>query len=263
MRIGLAQIRAGVDIDRNLAAVDSACRSAAAQGAELILLPEYAMYDKPRVDASFARIAQTLEGPFVTAVAELARELGAVVVVGVVERRPAAAPFNTLVALGADGSLLARYRKNHLYDANGFTESAWISAPEAPEAVTFHAGGVRVGLLACYDLRFPEQSRALVDAGAELLAVCSAWVPGPEKVAQWQTLARARAIENTSYVAAVCQAAPLSIGTSMLVDPQGRDVVVCGGGPETRVAEIETERIASARERDRNIAVRRFATRPR
>jgi predicted amidohydrolase len=134
-----------------------------------------------------------------------------------------ARPFNTLVVVGP-GGLRATYRKIHLYDSFGYRESDRLSAGPL-EAVVVDVEGWKVGLMTCYDLRFPELARALVDGGAELLVVPSAWVAGDGKVDHWRTLVRARAIENTVYVAAAGQPGPRYCGHSMLVGPDGEVLV--------------------------------------
>ena len=112
------------------------------------------------------------------------------------------------------------------------TRSATASPTSSPPGrwtpVTVELGGITVGVMTCYDLRFPEQARALVDRGAEVLLVPAAWVAGPRKVDHWTTLLRARAIENTVYVVGVGQPGPRYTGHSMVVGPLG-DVLVEGG----------------------------------
>ena len=119
MRLALAQIASGDDVAGNLRAVGDAVARAADRGAELVLLPEYAMYEKKMVDATFAGVAEPLDGRFGSAVAELAATYGVTVVVGVVERSDDDAdprPFNTLAAFGADGGLLAQYWSGQGYN---------------------------------------------------------------------------------------------------------------------------------------------------
>ncbi len=259
MRIALGQLGTTDDVAANLAAVRDAVGRAAAAGARLVLLPEYAMYEKKVVDATFASAAEPLDGPFGTAVSALAREHGVALVVGMVERAPEGGrPFNTLAAFGPDGSLLARYRKIHLFEAYGFSESEWIAAAPEPEPVVFEAAGLRIGLMTCYDLRFPELGRALADRGADLLAICSSWVPGEHKADQWRVLARARAVENGCYAAAVSQAAPTSIGRSLLASPMGEVLAEAGADPELVLAELEPARVAEARDRDPALRLRRL-----
>lgn len=261
MRLALAQLASDDDVAGNLRAVGDAVARAADRGAELVLLPEYAMYEKKMVDASFAGVAEPLDGRFGSAVSELAVSHGVTVVAGMVERSDRAddpRPFNTLAAFGADGGLLARYRKIHLFDSFGFRESEWIAPAPEPVPVVFEAAGMTVGLMTCYDLRFPELGRALVDAGADLLAVCSSWVPGPSKVDQWRTLAMARAIENGCFTAAVSQAEPISVGHSLLADPHGDVRVEAAGAPAVLVADVDPAEATAARDRDPALRLRRL-----
>ena len=115
----------------------------------------------------------------------------------------------------------ADYRKIHLYDSFGYRESDRL-APGPSSRSLVDVGGFRVGLMTCYDLRFPELARALVDRGAEVLVVPAAWVAGPRKVDHWRTLLRARAIENTVFVVAAGQPGPRYTGHSMVVGPARR-----------------------------------------
>ncbi|OPG09466.1 nitrilase-related carbon-nitrogen hydrolase [Microbispora sp. GKU 823] len=108
-------------------------------------------------------------------------------------------PYNTLVVL-RDGHLITHYRKLHLYDAFGGGESRRVRAADAvPE--TFEVNGFHIGLMTCYDVRFPELARLLAVRGADVIALPAAWANGPGKRAHWETLVRARALDNT--VAAV------------------------------------------------------------
>ena len=111
--------------------------------------------------------------------------------------------------------------------------------------------------MTCYDLRFPEHARALVDAGADVLVAPSAWVAGERKVDHWRTLVRARAIENTAYVVAVAQPGPRYTGHSMVVDPLGDILVEAGEGPETLSATLDHEVVERARRTNPSLANRR------
>jgi predicted amidohydrolase len=259
MRIALGQLPAGDDVGANLVLVRDAVAGAAAAGADLLLLPEYTMYERKRVDASFAAAAQPLDGAFGSAVAGLARDHGIPLVVGMVERDPEGGrPFNTLAAFDGAGELVARYRKIHLFDSYGFRESAFIAPAPEPAPVTVRLAGVTIGLQTCYDLRFPELGRALAADGAELLAVCSSWVPGPQKAQHWNLLARARAVENGCWVAALTQPNPISIGGSLVADPDGTVVAEAGTGAELVVAEIDRGRVAEVRQSDPGLLRRRL-----
>ncbi|MGY2743478.1 carbon-nitrogen hydrolase family protein [Arthrobacter sp. UYCu723] len=249
MRIALGQLESGTDIKANLAAIDRFTAAAARDGATLVAFPEYATYEKKVVDASFPEVAEPLDGPICRELASTAARHGIALVAGVVEAsgKPDQA-YNTLVAFGPDGNQLAAYRKIHLFDAQGFGESRFIKPGPSTSPVVFESGGARFGLMTCYDLRFPELARSLADAGAQVLLVCSSWVPGTHKTEQWLALNTARAIENSVYVAGVCQAPPVSVGRSILVDPMGFIEADLGLEPGVRAVDISLETVARVRE---------------
>jgi predicted amidohydrolase len=249
MKLSLAQLGAGTDKVANLRLVSQLARTAAEAGSDLVAFPEFTMYDKKVVDPSFSVAAEPLDGAFVDGVRSVAAALHLTIVVGVVERNPDGdRPFNTLVAIDPDGSIVARYRKIHLFDSFGFRESDCITPSDSLQPVTFRSHDLTVGLMTCYDLRFPELGRALADAGAEVMLACSSWVPGPGKADQWSVLARARAIENACYFAAVSQIPPISIGRSLLADPMGVVLGELGEASEVAIFEVSASVVAEARE---------------
>jgi len=189
-------------------------------------------------------------------VARVAVERGTTVVAGMFEPgADAGRPFNTLVVRGGAE---AAYRKIHLYDSFGYRESDRLTAG-ALEPTVVDVAGFRVGLMTCYDLRFPELARALVDRGAEVLVLPAAWVAGPGKIDHWRTLLTARAIENTVHVVAVGQPAPRYCGTSMVIDPLGRVVAEAGAEDETVLrAVLDPEAVAEARRTNPSLANRRL-----
>jgi predicted amidohydrolase len=248
VQLSLAQIDSDADVGRNLRRIGDAVVQATAAGSSLVVFPEYAMYEKRAVDGSFAGIAEPVDGAFGHAISELARINGIAIVAGMVEANPAdVRPFNTLVAFGADGELLGRYRKVHLYDSFGFHESAWISPSEQTDATVLDVAGVRLGLMTCSDVRHPEFGTALASAGAQVVALCSSWVPGDQKVDQWRVLARARAIENLYFMAAVSQCPPISIGSSLLVDPLGRILAELDDAPALLTYAIDLDEVTRNR----------------
>ena len=249
MRIALGQLASGTDIQANLAAIDRFAAEAARDGATLVAFPEYATYEKKKVDATFPEVAEPLDGPICHELASTARRHRIALVAGVVETsdEPGKA-YNTLVAFGPDGRQLAFYRKIHLFDAQGFGESSFIKPGPSTSPVVFESGGARFGLMTCYDLRFPELARSLADAGAQVLLVCSSWVPGNHKTEQWLALNAARAIENSVYVAGVCQAPPVSVGRSVLVDPMGVTAADLGLEAGVQAADVSLEAVARVRE---------------
>ncbi len=264
--VAVGQFASGEDKDANLAAAGSLVADAADRGAGVVLLPEYAMFTAPRVDYRFVDSAEPLDGPFVAGLSRLAREHGVHVVAGVNETQapPGTGHFvNAFVAVDPDGVPVAVYRKLHLYDAFGVTESTVVQHGEIEPPQTFEVDGVTFGLQTCFDLRFPEVTRRIVDAGADVLLLGAQWVPGPLKEDHWVTLTRARAIENTVYVAAAGQNAPTGAGNSMIVDPMGTRVAGLGEQTGVAVAEVSGHRVSEVRTRNPALRLRRFTVVPR
>ncbi len=261
--VAVAQFAPGADTDDNLERMSQLAHEAVGRGARLVVFPEYSSYFTPTQDASWAEHAQALDGPFVRSLAGLTAELGIHLVAGIVERIPGETRVaNTLVAVDPAGELVAHYRKMHLYDAFGQRESDWIVPGAVEDPRTFPLAGFTVGLQTCYDLRFPEVTRQLVDAGADLVLVPSEWVRGPLKEAHWRTLATARAIENTVYLAAADHTPPIGVGNSLVLDPMGVALAGLGGEPGVAVAWITPTRLAEVRRINPALQLRRFGVVP-
>lgn len=248
MRVALCQIEVGDDPKENLQRMIDALRGA--PEADLAVFPEASMV---RFGNRLADVAEPLDGPFVTALREAAREHHTAVIAGVFEPADEARVYNTVVGIEATGEIAGSYRKIHLFDAFSDRESQDVAPGGEP--VVLDLAGTRIGVITCYDVRFPELARALVDRGAEILAVPAAWAQGVFKEEHWTTLVRARAIENTTWVIAVDKApdrsrpprgAPGGVGRSQLIDPMGTVVADLGPFPAVRVAELDlgvTERV--------------------
>ncbi|MBO0979362.1 carbon-nitrogen hydrolase family protein [Microbacterium sp. SD291] len=261
--VAVCQFAPVADRADNLERIARLTADAAGRGAKVIVFPEYSSYFVDPMDATLAENAEGLDGDFVTTLTAVAAEYGVVLVAGLAERASDGERVrNTVVAVRGDG-ILATYRKQHLYDAFGQTESDWVEPGDLGDAAAFDVGGLRFGLMTCYDLRFPEVSRTLVDAGADVLVVPAEWVRGPLKEHQWTTLLAARAIENTAYVVAADHPAPIGVGHSQIIDPQG--VVIAGVGTAEGIAVSAVERAAIERVRAVNpsLRVRRYAVVPR
>jgi predicted amidohydrolase len=249
--VTLVQHASGLEPDANRALVDELTPS----GTDLVVFPEAFARDFGEAGSDISAYAESLDGAFATEVARVAAERDTTVVAGMFEAgSDPVRPFNTLVARGAAD---ASYRKIHLYDSFGYRESDRLTAGPI-EPVVAEVGGFAVGLMTCYDLRFPEFGRALVDAGAEVLVVPSAWVAGPRKVEHWRTLVTARAVENTVFVVAVGQPGPRYTGHSMVVDPLGDVLVEAGEGAAVLTATLERESLETARRTNPSLANRRL-----
>jgi predicted amidohydrolase len=255
LRVTLVQRASSLDPAENLAALDEV--AGLARESDLVVLPEAFARDFGDPAGDLAPYAEPLDGPFAGRLGALARQTGTAFLAGMFERDAGAddRPFNTLVLATPQG--LTSYRKIHLYDSFGYKESERLRAGD-PEPVVVGLGGFRVGLMTCYDLRFPEMGRRLVDLGAEVLVVPAAWVAGEGKVHHWRSLATARAIENTCYVVAVGQPAPRYSGHSLVVGPEGDALVEGGDGQEVLTATLHRSVLDRARDRNPSLANRRL-----
>jgi deaminated glutathione amidase len=227
MRTAAVQLNSTDDKERNIATADRLVRDAAADGADLIVLPE--KFNVLGEHDDYVRGAETLDGPTITWARDVARELGIDLVAGsIVERREGREKLgNTSVHVGPDGELRAVYRKIHMFDVMVGGIEYRESASEEPgdEIVVSDAGGIPLGLTVCYDLRFPELFRILAIRGARVITLPSAFTKVTGQ-AHWEILIRARAIENQAFVVAADQIGTHppdkeSFGGSMIVDPWG------------------------------------------
>lgn len=266
MRAGAVQLNSTEDTDRNLETADRLVREAAAAGAELVVLPEkWSVLGTPE---QMTAAADPLDGRFTGWARSTARELGIDLVAGsIVERvEGQEKTANTSVHVGPDGEIQAVYRKMHMFDVevdgDVYAESA---TEEAGEEIVLSelAGGVRLGMSICYDVRFPELYRVLAVRGAELISVPAAFTLATTRD-HWEVLLRARAIENQCFVIAPNQIGPHPPGPrcggrSMIVDPWG---VVLAQAPDTEsafVADLDFGTVGRVRRRIPALAHRRPA----
>ena len=226
-RIALAQITSSTEKRANLKLAKDLITEAKNKGGQMIAFPEFLMAFSPGSQSSeeLAQLAETVNGPFTTSLMEEARIHGIDVLATIYERcRLPNRVYDTALWIDASGKIAAIYRKLHLYDALGFKESdKFVAGEELTPPIKTDIG--HIGMMICYDLRFPELSRLLALMGAEILVSPSGWVQGDMKVEHWQTMVRARALENGCYVIAPDQVGNIYIGHSMVVDPFGRVVV--------------------------------------
>ena len=253
MRIAVAQILSGISPADNLQLVRDHAGRAADAGARLVVFPEATMC---RFGIPLAPIAEPIDGPWADGIRLIAADANITVIVGMFSPADDGRVFNTLLAAGPAGSgTNAHYDKIHLYDAFGFTESHTVAPGREPVVIT--VDGVGVGLTTCYDLRFPELFTTLARRGAQLITVSASWAAGRGKLEQWTLLARARALDSTSYIAAAGQAdpgeplastAPTGVGGSLVVSPFGDVVASAAADPQLLVADIALDRVTEARE---------------
>jgi predicted amidohydrolase len=248
-RIALVQMRSSEDKQENLNKSIEFVSEAAAKGADLVCFPEFQMAFSPgsQSAAQLAALAETVRGNFVSQLAAAAKKNRIGVVAAIYEKSGKSnRVYDTAVVISAAGKVTAAYRKLHLYNALGFKESAKLQ-PGKKIAKPAKTGAGNVGLLICYDLRFPELSRILTVKGADVLVAPSAWVAGEMKEEHWQTMVKARAIENGSYVVAPDQLGNIYCGRSMAVDPFGVVLVDMGQREGVEVIDIDKSRVEKIR----------------
>jgi deaminated glutathione amidase len=249
LKVAAVQLNSMADRAANLAAADRLTRDAAAEGAQLIVLPE--KWTAIGGEADLRAAAERLEdGPAVRWARETARELGIDLVAGsILERVEGREKLaNTSLHIGPDGEVEAVYRKVHMFDVEVGGRTYRESDLEEPgdELVSSHlANGVELGMSVCYDLRFPELYRILAVRGARVISVPAAFTLTTTRD-HWETLLRARAIENQAFVIAANQTGEhpgdqRSGGRSMIVDPWGIVLAQAADAPGHIVASLDLE----------------------
>jgi deaminated glutathione amidase len=257
MRVAAVQLTSTADFDANLERADRLTRAAAADGAQLVVLPE--KWSALGASEALLAGAQPIDGPAITWACAVARELGIDVVAGSISERIGGEERlrNTSVHVGPDGEVHATYRKVHMFDVVVDGTVYHESEHEEPGdelVVTTTAGGVELGLSICYDVRFPELYRILAIRGARVMTVPAAFTV-PTTRDHWEILLRARAIEDQAFVVAANQIGehhcgpPVlrSGGRSMIVDPWG---IVLAHAPDREchiVADLDLEAQARIR----------------
>ena len=237
-KIALAQTSADHQIEKNLSLALTQVQEAARNGAKLIGFPESFLF-LGQSEAEYLGVAQSMDGPLITNFRETANRHKISILIGGFCEKNSADPtktFNTSVLIDASGNILASYRKIHLFDVQlgelNLCESKTVSPGDQLVTCDHELG--RLGLTICYDLRFPNQFQKLREMGAQVIFVPAAFTAQTGRY-HWETLLRARAIENQVYICAPAQTGRHnpkreSFGHSLLIDPWGK-VLVDGGLP--------------------------------
>ena len=224
MKAAVVQFKASTNKEENLKKIISYISKAASKNATLCAFPEFMMLytNSSQTSKQLANLAETITGNFITKIATAAKEKHIQIVGSFYEKsRKKDRVYDTSFVIDKSGKVISTYRKIHLYDALGFRESdKMISGSKISKPVNTSIG--KIGIMICYDLRFPEMSRSLAVAGAEVLVAPSAWVNGYMKEEHWITINKTRAIENGCYVIAPDQVGNIYCGKSLVVDPYGK-----------------------------------------
>ena len=224
MKVAVVQFKALTNKENNLKKIISYMTKAASKHATLCAFPEFMMFytKSSQTPKELSNLSETINGNFISTIAKTAKENHIQVVGSFYEKsNKKNRVYDTSFVINTSGKVISTYRKIHLYDALGFKESdKMIPGSKIAKPVTTSIG--KIGMMICYDLRFPEMSRALAIAGSEILIAPSAWVKGPMKEEHWITINKTRAIENGCYVIAPDQVGNIYCGRSLVVDPYGK-----------------------------------------
>jgi deaminated glutathione amidase len=249
VEIACLQLRSAASLEENIREIEVALSQPEVQRGSLVVLPEATMLAFGGRGEALVAASEGIDGFFVSQLINLADRHDVTLVAGMFETNASALPFNSTVVVTREG-VVSCYRKIHLYDALGFDESSSLTPgdPSQLEQGIVEIDGWRVGVMTCFDLRFPEVARQLTLHGAQLIVMGAAWVAGPDKIEQWKTLLSARAIENGCFIAAAAQPGPRYCGSSQIVDPMGRVITSAQvGDPAVITATIDMDVIHDTR----------------
>ncbi|HEX7207569.1 MAG TPA: carbon-nitrogen hydrolase family protein [Nitrososphaeraceae archaeon] len=251
--ISIVQMRSSEDKMENLELSVDFIREAAKKKSNLICFPEFQMAYSPESQSvnQLSEIAESVnDGNFITTLRKAAKVNKISIISTIYEKSNNGSDnrvYDTVVLIDSKGEISSVYRKLHLYDALGFKESDKMMAGNMIEKPVKTSVG-NIGLMICYDIRFPEMSRILTVKGANVLVSPSAWVHGVMKEEHWQTLLKARAIENGLYIIAPDQVGNIFSGRSMAVDPFGVVLLDMGNREGMEVVELDKSRVQKVRE---------------
>jgi predicted amidohydrolase len=251
--VAIVQMRSSEDKMENLELSVGFIREAAKKKSNLICFPEFQMAYSPVSQSAnqLSEIAESVnDGNFITTLRKAAKVNKISIISTIYEKSNRGFDnrvYDTVVLIDNKGGISSVYRKLHLYDALGFKESDRMMAGNIIEKPVKTLVG-NIGLMICYDIRFPEMSRILTVKGANVLVLPSAWVHGVMKEEHWQTLLKARAIENGLYIIAPDQVGNIFSGRSMAVDPFGVVLLDMGNREGMEVVEIDKSRVQKVRE---------------
>ena len=224
MKVAIVQFKASTNKEDNLKKIIAYIVKAAEKKASLIAFPEFMMFytNSSQTPKQLANLAETINGNFINTIVKTAKENHIDIVGSFYEKSTKKdRVYDTSFVIDKTGKVKSTYRKIHLYDALGFRESdKMVRGSKIAKPVTTSIG--KIGMMICYDLRFPEMSRSLAVAGSEILIIPSAWVKGNMKEEHWLTINKTRAIENGCYVIAPDQVGNIYCGRSLVVGPYGK-----------------------------------------
>ncbi|WP_052284793.1 deaminated glutathione amidase [Kluyvera genomosp. 1] len=257
MRVAAGQFVVTPDWLMNAKTCVRLMQEASELGVELLVLPE-ALLARDDSDPDLSvKSAQPLDGGFIQQLKAQSRNNTLTTILTIHTPVGEGRANNTLVVL-REGEVIAHYHKLHLYDAFSIQESKRVDAgQELPPLI--EVAGFQVGLMTCYDLRFPDMALAMALAGAEILVLPAAWVRGPLKEHHWSTLLAARALDTTCYLVASGECGNRNIGQSRIIDPLGVTLAGATQQPQLIMGEVSREHLLTVRQQLPVLQNRRFA----
>lgn len=249
MKVAIVQFKASTNKETNLKKITNFISKAAKNKAKLVAFPEFMMFytNSSQSPQQLVNLAETINGNFISQIS-ISAKVNHIQVVGSFYEKSSKKNrvYDTSFIVDKTGKVISTYRKIHLYDALGFRESDKMT-PGSKIAKPVRTSIGKIGMMICYDLRFPEMSRSLASAGSEILVAPSAWVQGEMKEEHWLTINKTRAIENGCYVIAPDQVGNIYVGRSLIVDPYGKILVDMKKKQGISYANIELKKIKQIR----------------
>ena len=250
-KVALIQFKADINKYKNLKKIIKYIDEAAKRGAKLCAFPEFMMFytSSSQSAKDLTKLAETISGKFVSTISDSAKRNSIQVIGTIYEKSPKVnRVYDTSFLINEKGKVVSKYRKIHLYDALGIKESQKLyPGSQISKPIKTIIG--KIGMMICYDLRFPEISRTLASAGSEFLVVPSAWVKGEMKEEHWVTINKTRAIENGCYVIAPDQVGNIYCGRSLVIDPYGKILLDMKKKEGIGIVDISSRRINQVRKK--------------
>ncbi|MEM3193205.1 MAG: carbon-nitrogen hydrolase family protein [Candidatus Parvarchaeota archaeon] len=249
LKIALTQLTASREKDENLKKIKKYAKEAAENKSDLVVFPEVFMFyfgTDEDLNLKFEK-SESIDGKFVDSVKRISKEYHINIIFGMHEKssdRPKT--YNTTLAINEQGEVINLYRKTHLYDAFGMKESDQ-NVPGTDRPKIFKINDFNIGVIVCYEIRFPEMARILALDGADLIVVPSAWVKGYNKEDFWLSTVKTRAMENTVYIGTSNQIGNVYTGIAAFVDPLGILIERATEEEGMIIQRVKRERIIQAR----------------
>ncbi|MGC9144941.1 MAG: carbon-nitrogen hydrolase family protein [Nitrososphaeria archaeon] len=245
LSIELAQIETSREKEKNLSKIESIIKSSKAN---MIVFPEFSnFYVSDLKPEEVYEMAETDNSNFMDKIISISMDNKKWVIIGVYEKSEEYPKvYSTVYVIEPEGKIRAKYRKTHLFRALGYDESSYLK-PSDNSFVVLKINDIKLGIMVCYEVRFPEIARSLALNGAEVIIIPSAWLKGYNKEDQWITLTKSRAMENTVYVLSSNQIGNVYTGITLAIDPAGIIKARASENEETIEVKINRERLDQVR----------------